>query len=241
MMEGREGTRVERPDDRAYTIRQLCRQAITPLRALEDYARVTLGGTEGSPNDLVANRARACYEKIADDILNGRSNVPTDEEASAPPPSAESARVELVERLEAFARAIDGKVRCGEWPNTYRRADDLREAAAALRTEPASPLSAEEREQAEGWLIELENSAGTNHVGAGRDENFARLLFRLLTLLDQQSAQLATQAKALEAGDELAREVPKAFCNVSPCDCCESSRAALDAYRSLRTTEGGEG
>lgn len=57
-----------------YNVRQMLQVAMRALRDCEDYMRLTQG------NQLGADRVRAVHEALSEDVINGRSYLPSREE-----------------------------------------------------------------------------------------------------------------------------------------------------------------
>ena len=82
--------------EEAYWQRRKLDAAIRHLRDIEDHFRLG-AGTPESPNMIRADRARAIYEQISDDYLNGKTYRPTMKERAV---AAEGERDRLREVLE---------------------------------------------------------------------------------------------------------------------------------------------
>lgn len=59
-----------------------------------------------------------------------------------------------------------------------------------MTSRPAPQFTDEDLARVESWRDELWNSASSNHVYAGRDENYANLLTNLLAYIEELEAAL---------------------------------------------------
>ncbi len=111
-----EAGKLERTNDRAHDLRQRLNRSVRWLREAEDIARVEMPGWP------TADRIRAIYEQITEDVLNGRTSVPALRER------AEKAEAK-VERLRWLLE------RASRYIGEHAPTEDLQHEVAALSGE----------------------------------------------------------------------------------------------------------